>query len=165
DFDDAQRQATRDAALLAGIEVLRIVNEPTAASLAYGLDQRDKGNVAVYDLGGGTFDVSILTIEQGVFRVLSTHGDTHLGGDDIDERLAGLARAELVPKVGEKLIGDPGFQQAVRLAAERCKIELSSAPEADMHLVVPQLRLNWRRRVAREELENLTRDLIERTLD
>ena len=91
-FDDTQRQATRDAARLAGLEVLRIINEPTAASLAYGLDQRDKGRVAVYDLGGGTFDVSILSIEEGVFRVLSTSGDTHLGGDDFDRRLAEIAR-------------------------------------------------------------------------
>src|SRR5262249_41245656 len=94
-FDDAQRQATRDAAPLAGLEVARIVNEPTAASLAYGLDQRKEGVVAVYDFGGGTFDVSILSIEDGVFRVLATAGDTHLGGDDLDRALAALALDEL----------------------------------------------------------------------
>jgi Fe-S protein assembly chaperone HscA len=163
-FDDAQRQATRDAARLAGIDVLRIVNEPTAASLAYGLDQRDKGNVAVFDLGGGTFDVSILAIEDGVFRVLATNGDTHLGGDDFDQRLAEIARAEIGALAGERVLADPGFQQAVRLAAERCKIELTSQPEAEMHLVVPELRLNWRRRVTRDELEQRTADLLERTL-
>src|SRR5205085_11349813 len=105
-FDDAQRQSTRDAARLAGLEVLRILNEPTAASLAYGLDQRDKGNVAVFDLGGGTFDVTILSIEDGVFRVLATNGDTHLGGDDFDQRLADLARAALVDEHGEGLTRD-----------------------------------------------------------
>ncbi|MBI5365322.1 MAG: Fe-S protein assembly chaperone HscA [Planctomycetes bacterium] len=164
-FDDAQRQATRDAAHLAGLEVLRIVNEPTAASLAYGLDQRDKGNVAVFDLGGGTFDVSILAIEDGVFRVLSTNGDTHLGGDDFDERLAELARSEIGPVAGARVLEDPGFQQAVRLAAERCKIELTAQPEADLHLVVPELRLNWRRRVTREEFEGRVADLLQRAMD
>jgi molecular chaperone DnaK len=164
-FDDTQRQATRAAAWLAGLEVLRIINEPTAASLAYGLDSRDRGNVAVYDLGGGTFDVSILSIEEGVFRVLSTAGDTHLGGDDFDRRLAAVARAEIEPKVGARVIEDPGFQQAVRLAAERCKIELSLRPEAEMHLALPELSLNWRRRVTREEFERLTADLVERSID
>ncbi len=164
-FDDTQRQATRDAARLAGIDVLRIVNEPTAASLAYGLDQRGQGNVAVYDLGGGTFDVSILSIEDGVFRVLATAGDTHLGGDDFDQRLAEIARTELRAKVGPQTIEDPGFQQGVRLAAEKCKIELSHQPEAEMHLVVPELRLNWRRRVTREEFDRITADLVNRSID
>ena len=163
-FDDTQRQATRDAARLAGLEVLRIVNEPTAASLAYGLDQRDKGSVAVYDLGGGTFDVTVLTIEEGVFRVLATAGDTHLGGDDFDAALATLARAEIAAHHGEAVLSDPGFQQALRLACERCKIELSSAPRADIHIVVPERRLAWRREVSREEFEQLTRPLVERTL-
>ena len=164
-FDDAQRQATRDAARLAGLDVLRIINEPTAASLAYGLDQRRQGNIAVYDLGGGTFDVSILSIEEGVFRVLATAGDTHLGGDDLDQRLATIAREELLPRVGEATISDPGFQQAVRLAAEKCKIDLTQDPEAEMHLVVPELGLNWRRRVTREEFDRRTLDLVERTID
>jgi Fe-S protein assembly chaperone HscA len=169
-FDDAQRQATRDAARLAGLDVLRIINEPTAASLAYGLDQRAEGrggkggNVAVYDLGGGTFDISILSIEEGVFRVLSTAGDTHLGGDDFDHRLAGIARAELEPKVGREVVEDPGFQQAVRLAAEKTKIELSQHPEAEMHVHVPELKLNWRRRFTREEFDRATFDLVERSL-
>ena len=164
-FDDAQRQATRDAARLAGIDVLRILNEPTAASLAYGLDQRDKGHVAVFDLGGGTFDISVLAIEDGVFQVLSTNGDTHLGGDDFDERLSELARREIGTVAGARVLEDPGFQQAVRLAAEKCKIELSAQPEAEMHLVVPELRLNWRRRVTREEFDALCADLIGRALD
>jgi len=164
-FDDTQRQATRAAAWLAGLEVLRIINEPTAASLAYGLDQRKEGNVAVYDLGGGTFDVSILSIEEGVFRVRSTAGDTHLGGDDFDRKLAEIARAELEPKVGTRVTGDPGFQQAVRLEAERCKIELSQRSEAEMHLSLPELSLSWRRRVTRQEFERLTADLVERSID
>jgi molecular chaperone DnaK (HSP70) len=120
-FDDAQRQATRDAARLAGIEVLRIVNEPTAASLAYGLDQKKQGTVAVYDLGGGTFDVSILSIEDGVFRVLSTNGDTHLGGDDFDRALVSVALAELSHSVDPRKLDEPAFRQSLRLAAEKCK--------------------------------------------
>jgi Fe-S protein assembly chaperone HscA len=163
-FDDTQRQATRDAARLAGIDVLRIINEPTAASLAYGLDRRDSGTVAVYDLGGGTFDISILSIEDGVFRVLSTSGDTHLGGDDFDRRLADVARDELAPVVARDIIEDPSFQQGVRLAAEKCKIELSQAPEADMHVIVPERGLNWRRRFKRAEFDRLTIDLVERTI-
>jgi len=164
-FDDTQRQATRAAAWLAGLEVLRIINEPTAASLAYGLDRREKGNIAVYDLGGGTFDVSVLSIEDSVFRVLSTAGDTHLGGDDFDRRLAEVARSEIGPRVESRAVEDPGFQQAVRLAAERCKIELSRRPEAEMHLSLPELGLNWRRRFTREEFERRTADLVERTID
>jgi Fe-S protein assembly chaperone HscA len=164
-FDDAQRQSTRDAARLAGLEVLRIVNEPTAASLAYGLDQRDKGRVAVFDLGGGTFDVTILELTEGVFRVLSTHGDTRLGGDDFDQRLAALAREAIAAEHGAELVRDPAFQQAARQAAEHCKIELSTRPEAELHLMVPHRRLTWRRRVARDEFEALTADLVERTID
>jgi len=164
-FDDAQRQATRDAARIAGLDVLRIVNEPTAASLAYGLDQRDKGNVAVFDLGGGTFDVTILSIEDGVFRVLATNGDTRLGGDDFDQRLADLARDDLGGEHGEALTRDPAFQQAARQAAEHCKIELSKQPESEMHFMLPGKRVPWRRRVARDEFESLTADLVERTID
>jgi len=162
-FDEAQRAATRDAARLAGLEVARIVNEPTAASLAYGLEQRREGVVAVYDFGGGTFDVSILSIEGGVFRVLSTAGDTHLGGDDIDHALVDLALGEVNP--GPELASDAAFLQGLRLAAERCKLELSRHPEAELHLSIPELRLNWRRLVTRTELESRIQPLIERTLD
>jgi Fe-S protein assembly chaperone HscA len=164
-FDDAQRQATRDAARLAGIEVLRIINEPTAASLAYGLDQQEDGTVAVFDLGGGTFDVSILTIEEGVFQVLATNGDTQLGGDDIDRTLVELIREELGQVVGEEAVADPGFLQAARLAAERCKIALSRDPRHEIHLSMPELDVNWRRRVTRSELEERMAPLIERTID
>jgi Fe-S protein assembly chaperone HscA len=162
-FDEAQRAATRDAARLAGLEVARIVNEPTAASLAYGLDQRREGLVAVYDFGGGTFDVSILSIEGGVFRVLSTAGDTHLGGDDLDRALVELALAEARP--GPELAQDAAFLQGVRLAAERCKIELSLRPEAELRLAAPEKRFVWRRMIAREELERAIQPFVQRTLD
>jgi molecular chaperone DnaK len=162
-FDDAQRQATRDAARLAGIEVLRIVNEPTAASLAYGLDQRKEGTVVVYDLGGGTFDVSILSIEDGVFQVRATNGDTHLGGDDVDRLLMGLAREALAGEVDDRVFQDATFQQAARLAAEKCKIALSKDPLADLVISLPELGVNLRRRVQRDEFEALIDPLIERT--
>ncbi len=164
-FDDAQRQATRDAARLAGLEVARIVNEPTAASLAYGLDQKNDGTVAVYDLGGGTFDVSILSIEEGVFRVLSTSGDTHLGGDDIDQTLVELALSELAGKADEATLADPAFRQGIRLSAEKCKIELSSRPESELHVVAPEHGIAWRRTIRRAELEERIAPLIQRTLD
>ncbi|MEE2941333.1 MAG: Fe-S protein assembly chaperone HscA [Planctomycetota bacterium] len=163
-FDDAQRQATRDAARLAGIEVLRIINEPTAASLAYGLDQRKEGNVAVYDLGGGTFDVSILSIEEGVFQVLSTGGDTRLGGDDIDAALMDLVAAELRGDVPAEVFADPAYRQAARLASEKAKIALSSKPEADLTLSLPELGVDVRRRITREEFDALITPLVERSL-
>jgi Fe-S protein assembly chaperone HscA len=163
-FDDAQRQATRDAARLAGLDVVRIINEPTAASLAYGLDQRNQGTIAVYDLGGGTFDVSILSIEDGVFRVLSTSGDTHLGGDDLDRALVEVALGELRDRVGEEA-DDPAFLRGLRLAAEKCKIELSSKPEADFHVVLPDQGITWHKTVTRAELERLIEPLLARTFD
>ncbi len=164
-FDDAQRQATRDAARLAGLEVLRIINEPTAASLAYGLDRKKQGTVAVFDLGGGTFDVSLLSIEDGVFRVLSTNGDTHLGGDDLDRVLVQAAMEDLARTISASTLRDGGFQQLLRLAAEKCKIELSSSPEAEMHVILPETGLHWRRRFTRDEFEVLAEPLIERTID
>jgi len=164
-FDDTQRQATRDAARLAGIDVLRIINEPTAASLAYGLDQRSAGKVAVYDLGGGTFDVSILSIEEGTFNVLSTNGDTHLGGDDFDRALSRLVLEPLAEEVSPEELADPALQQAARLAAEKCKVELSRHPEAELHLILPASGVNLRRTVTREDFERLVEPLVQRTLD
>ncbi len=164
-FDDAQRQATRDAARLAGLDVARIVNEPTAASLAYGLDRKNEGTVAVYDFGGGTFDVSILSIEGGVFRVLSTAGDTHLGGDDLDRALAAGALEELRAKLGDEAASDPAFLQGLRLAAERAKIELTARPEAEFKLAVPERNFVWRRTLTRAELERAIQPFVERTLD
>ena len=164
-FDDPQRQATRDAARLAGIEVLRIVNEPTAASLAYGLDQKGAGTVAVYDLGGGTFDVSVLSIEEGVFQVLATSGDTQLGGDDFDRLLVDLARTELAGQLSPEELRDPAFLQAARLAAEKCKLALSKDPEHDLHMSLPGSGLSWRRTITREEFEGLIAPLIQRSID
>ena len=164
-FDEAQRQATRDAARLAGLEVVRIINEPTAASLAFGLDQKKEGTVAVYDLGGGTFDVSILAIEDGVFRVLSTSGDTHLGGDDFDRALMQLAYDDLLPQVGEENAKDSAFQQALRLSAERTKMALSKHLEAEYRMVIPESDIRYHREVKRSEFDELSKPLIERTLD
>ena len=163
-FDEAQRGATRDAARLAGLDVLRIINEPTAASLAYGLDQKKQGNVAVFDLGGGTFDVSILCIEDGVFRVLATSGDTHLGGDDIDRALADWASQQIARESGRTPARDPVLAQVLRLAAERTKMALSSAEQAEFHVSMPETGLHWRTEVARELLERLSAPLIDRAL-
>jgi molecular chaperone DnaK (HSP70) len=158
-FDDSQRQATRDAAQLAGIECLRIVNEPTAASLAYGIDGSKDGTVLVYDLGGGTFDVSILRIEQGVFRVLATAGDTHLGGDDFDHLLG-----ERILAAAGSASGDPHVMQAVRAAAEGLKIQLSQQDRATLRL---ELRGSGATEfaVTRAEFEAMIAPMIERTLD
>src|SRR5438552_4185217 len=124
-FNDAQRQATKDAGTIAGLEVLRIVNEPTAASLAYGLDKKAEGIVAIYDLGGGTFDISILKLREGIFEVLSTNGDTHLGGDDFDHRLMTLFMGEIKERFGIPLEGNPEAIQTIRRFAIELKHRLS----------------------------------------
>src|SRR6266852_6285228 len=133
-FNDAQRTATRDAGRIAGLEVLRIINEPTAASLAYGLDKRHTGIIAVYDLGGGTFDISILRVEDGVFQVLSTNGDTHLGGDDIDVLLMDKVLAEMSSPsyVGPRCSGAPEAIQEIRKAVIQAKWDLSEREETDI---------------------------------
>ena len=125
-FNDAQRQATKDAGRMAGLEVLRLVNEPTAAALAYGLDRAKEGTIAVYDLGGGTFDISILKLRDGIFEVQSTNGDTHLGGDDIDNLLLAIALDEIHAEHGVDLRAHPGAVQALRKAAIEAKIALSA---------------------------------------
>jgi Fe-S protein assembly chaperone HscA len=157
-FNDAQRTATRDAGRIAGLEVLRIINEPTAASLAYGLDKRHTGLIAVYDLGGGTFDISILRVEDGVFQVLATNGDTHLGGDDIDllltERVLGDLEASGSSDISRETV------QAVRKAVIQAKVELSDRSETE--IVVPGN--DYRTRITRPELEELIRPIIDRTL-
>src|SRR5206468_4994350 len=124
-FNGEQREGTKDAGHLAGLEVLRIVNEPTAASLAYGIDKKDEAIVAVYDLGGGTFDISILKLKDGIFEVLATNGDTHLGGDDFDRRVANLILKEVRDQYGLDREQYPDTMQSVRLEAERAKIRLS----------------------------------------
>src|SRR5512147_99424 len=133
-FNDSQRQATKDAGKIAGLEVLRIVNEPTAAALAYGLDKKKDEKIAVFDLGGGTFDISILELGEGVFEVKSTNGDTHLGGDDVDEVLVSWIIDEFKKDQGIDLRKDRMALQRLKEAAERAKMELSSSMETDINL-------------------------------
>jgi len=133
-FNDAQRQATKDAGRIAGLDVLRLVNEPTAAALAYGLDKRKEGVVAVYDLSGGTFDISILSLHDGIFEVLATNGDTHLGGDDIDNLLLNIALEDIQSEWGEDVSGKPDLVQLLRRAVIQAKEALSFAPSASMEL-------------------------------
>jgi Fe-S protein assembly chaperone HscA len=155
-FDDSQRQATRDAGRIAGLDVLRIVNEPTAAALAYGLDRKNAGTVVVYDLGGGTFDCSILKLSDGVFKVLATNGDTYLGGDDFDRALMEVAAREMGLDLSEK---NPELLQKLRDAAERTKIALSTADSAEF--VIDS---RYRRTFTRSELESLITPLVERSI-
>ena len=133
-FNDAQRQATKDAGKIAGLEVLRIINEPTAASLAYGLDKKQNKKIAVYDLGGGTFDVSILELGDGVFEVKSTNGDTFLGGEDFDNAIVEYLISEFKKDNGIDLKSDKLALQRLKEAAEKAKIELSSAEQTDINL-------------------------------
>ncbi|KAF0247631.1 MAG: molecular chaperone DnaK, partial [bacterium] len=133
-FNDAQRQATKDAGKIAGLEVMRIVNEPTAAALAYGLDKKKNETIAVFDFGGGTFDISVLEVGEGVVEVKSTNGDTHLGGDDIDERLMKWIIEEFKKDQGIDLSNDKMALQRLKEAAEKAKIELSSTMETEINL-------------------------------
>lgn len=169
-FNDSQRQATKEAGEIAGLEVLRIINEPTAAALAYGLDKKDKDQkVAVYDLGGGTFDVSILEIGNGVFEVLSTNGDTHLGGDNFDEKIIEWIVNEFKGDSGIDLSKDPMALQRVREAAEKAKVELSSSTETEINL--PYLTMDssgpkhYVGKLTRATFENMCSDLITRSLE
>jgi molecular chaperone HscA len=158
-FDDAQRQATRDAGRLAGLEVLRLLNEPTAAALAYGLDKQVQGTFAVYDLGGGTFDVSILRLDHGVFEVLATGGDTHLGGDDLDRVVAArLLERGLTPAAPPS----PAVLRGAMAAAQRVREALSSEAAVDAEVELPEGR-RLRARLTREELEALIQPVLERT--
>jgi molecular chaperone DnaK len=163
-FNDAQRTATRDAGKLAGLEVLRIVNEPTAASLAYGLDKRDRGTIAVYDFGGGTFDISILHVEDGVFQVLATNGDTHLGGDDIDRLLTEMVLEDLGAAGMEGVASEA--VQAIRKAVIAAKVDLSDSDATEIRIdEAPGLPAGYRKRLTRQELETRIRPLVERTLE
>ena len=161
-FNDAQRQATKDAGRIAGLEVLRLVNEPTAAALAYGLDKRKDGVVAVYDFGGGTFDISILRLNDGIFEVLSTNGDTHLGGDDIDNKLLSIALEDVQNEWGEDLSHSGEAVQTLRREVIEAKEKLSFLP-------VVMIEFSWRgkhyeREISRELFEGLIKDIVERTL-
>jgi molecular chaperone DnaK len=168
-FNDAQRQATKDAGKIAGLEVLRIINEPTAAALAYGLDKTEGKTIAVYDLGGGTFDVSVLEIGDGLFEVKSTNGDTFLGGEDFDMRLVDFLVEEFKKEQGVNLKNDPLALQRLKEAAEKAKIELSSSQATDINL--PYItadssgpkHLNIK--LSRSKLESLVDDLVQRTLE
>ena len=163
-FNDSQRQATKDAGLIAGLEVLRIINEPTAASLAYGLQKRTQGRIAVFDLGGGTFDISILKLKDGIFEVLSTNGNTHLGGDDFDRRVADVLAKEILTRHGLDVQAHPDTMQAVRLEAERAKIRLSDEHTTAVTIDLPEGKGTFHSELTRDQLETLTKDLVEHTL-
>jgi molecular chaperone DnaK len=161
-FNDAQRQATRDAGRMAGLDVLRLVNEPTAAALAYGLDRAKEGIIAVYDLGGGTFDISILKLNDGIFEVIATNGDTHLGGDDIDNLLLAVALDEIRNEHGIDLRQQPDAIQALRKSVIEAKIALSSEPSAKLDIELPNGN-RYQREIPREVYEQLIQPVIERT--
>jgi Fe-S protein assembly chaperone HscA len=166
-FNDAQRQATKDAGRLAGLEVLRLVNEPTAAALAYGLHEKQRGLVAVYDFGGGTFDISVLKListDQGdIYQVLSTSGDTHLGGDDIDNELQRVAREEILAQFGVDIAAQPAAVQELRKALIAAKHELSAADRADVNFTLADGRI-YRRTITREEYDRLIGPVVARTM-
>ncbi|MGE4522132.1 MAG: molecular chaperone DnaK [Acetobacter sp.] len=168
-FNDAQRQATKDAGKIAGLEVLRIINEPTAAALAYGLEKKSGGTVAVYDLGGGTFDVSVLEISDGVIEVKSTNGDTFLGGEDFDNRVIGFLADEFKREQGIDLRSDKLALQRLKEAAEKAKIELSSSKETEINLPFITADASGPKhlvlKLTRAKLESLVDDLVQRTLE
>ena len=166
-FNDAQRQATKDAGKIAGLEVLRIINEPTAAALAYGMDKKGSGIIAVYDLGGGTFDVSVLEIGDGVFEVKSTNGDTFLGGEDFDQRVVNFLADEFKKENGIDLRSDRLALQRLKDAAEKAKIELSSAQQTEVNLPFITADASGPKhltiKITRAKLESLVDDLIQKT--
>jgi len=168
-FNDSQRQATKDAGKIAGLDVLRIINEPTAAALAYGLDKKNSGTIAVYDLGGGTFDVSILEIGDGVFEVKSTNGDTFLGGEDFDMRLVDYLADEFKKEQGIDLRNDKLALQRLKEAAEKAKIELSSSTQTEINLPFITADASGPKhltlKLSRSKLESLVEDLIQRTIE
>ncbi|MDH3829390.1 MAG: molecular chaperone DnaK, partial [Desulfobacterales bacterium] len=165
-FDDSQRQATKDAGKIAGLNVLRIINEPTAASLAYGLDKKGEEKIAVFDLGGGTFDISVLEIGEGVFEVKATHGDTHLGGEDFDLRLIDYLADEFKKDQGIDLRGDKMALQRLKEAAEKAKMELSTSMETDVNLPFITADASGPKhlniKLTRAKLESLVGDLLDK---
>src|SRR5574337_392872 len=168
-FDDAQRQATKQAGEIAGLNVQRIINEPTAAALAYGLDKSHAHTIAVYDLGGGTFDISILELGEGVYEVKSTNGDTHLGGDDFDQAIIDYIADEFKKENNVDLRKDPQALQRLKESAEKAKIELSSSQEAEINqpfiTMGPSGPLHLTMTLSRAKLEQIVDDLIQKTLD
>lgn len=163
-FNDSQRQATKDAGMIAGLEVLRIINEPTAASLAYGLQKRTQGMIAVYDLGGGTFDISILKLKNGIFEVLATNGNTHLGGDDFDRKIINFLLQEIRARRGLDLEPYPNTMQSLRLEAERARVRLSEEHKTQVVIDLPESKGEFRCELTRDQLEALTADLVEQTM-
>ena len=168
-FNDAQRQATKDAGRIASLEVLRIINEPTAAALAYGLEKKGTGRIAVYDLGGGTFDISILEIGEGVYEVRATNGDTFLGGEDFDQRIVEFLADEFRKEQAIDLRKDRLALQRLKDAAEKAKIELSSTPQTDVNLPFITADQSGPKhlnvKITRAKLESLVADLIDRTIE
>jgi molecular chaperone DnaK len=162
-FNDAQRQATKDAGRIAGLDVLRLVNEPTAASLAYGLDRKKNGIVAVYDLGGGTFDISILRLHDGIFEVIATNGDTHLGGDDIDNLLITIALNDIRGDLGLDVRRNGETVARIRQAVIETKIALSAEPAAKLDVELPEKK-RYQREITREMFESLIQPVIDRTV-
>ncbi len=167
-FNDAQRQATKDAGKIAGLEVLRIVNEPTAAALAYGLDKKKEETIAVYDFGGGTFDISILEVGEGVVEVKSTNGDTHLGGDNLDQRVIDWIVAEFRKQEGIDLSKDRMALQRLKEAAEKAKMELSSLMETEINLPFVSADQTGPKHLAmkltRAKFESLVEDLLQKSI-
>ena len=161
-FNDAQRQATKDAGRIAGLEVLRLVNEPTAAALAYGLDKRNQGVIAVYDFGGGTFDISILRLQDGIFEVLATNGDTHLGGDDIDNLLLKIASEDIQTEWSEDISSNSTAVQLLRRAVIQAKEKLSFVPSAAIDLEYRGKR--YQREIDLALFDKLIEPIVERTL-
>ena len=162
-FNDAQRQATKDAGRIAGLDVLRLVNEPTAAALAYGLDKKQSATVAVYDLGGGTFDISVLKLHEGIFEVVATNGDTHLGGDDIDNLLVTVALHDIEGDLGIQVRGNAEIVQAIRQAVIEAKIVLSSNEKATLEVALPGGK-HYQREITRAQFEQLIQPVIDRTV-
>jgi Fe-S protein assembly chaperone HscA len=162
-FNDAQRQATKDAGRIAGLDVLRLVNEPTAAALAYGLDQTKAGTVAVYDLGGGTFDISILKLRDGIFEVIATNGDTHLGGDDIDNLLIAIAIEDIKGDLGLDVRRNGEAVQRIRKAVIDAKIALSSSDSAKLDVELPDGK-QYQREISRKMFEEMIRPIVDRTI-
>ena len=161
-FNDGQRQATKDAGKLAGLDVLRIVNEPTAAALAYGLAEKKQGTIAVFDLGGGTFDISILKLRDGIFEVLATNGDTHLGGDDLDRAIIEEVQSAIEQAGGARLTSPEGLQR-IRLAAEEAKVALSDIDKVQLDIEAPELTQQFTVELTRERFEELIGPIVERT--
>ena len=162
-FNDAQRQATKDAGRIAGLEVLRLVNEPTAAALAYGLDKKETATVAVYDLGGGTFDISILKLHEGIFEVIATNGDTHLGGDDIDNLLITIALSDIEGDLGVDIRRNTEIVQGIRKAVIEAKIALSSNEKTVLNVELPGGK-RYQREITRAQFEQLIQPVIDRTI-